>query len=125
VQGDRVRLQQVFWNLVRNAIKFTPAGGRIEIAASCRAGEAVVRVSDNGIGIPPDQLERIFAAFEQGRPDTAARFGGLGLGLAICRLLTEAHGGRVTADSAGPNQGAAFTVTLPASPRAAATLPAA
>ncbi|HEX4795979.1 MAG TPA: ATP-binding protein [Humisphaera sp.] len=114
VSGDATRLQQVFWNLIRNAIKFTPPGGRIFVRTSnAGSGELLVEVRDNGIGIDPQKLSKIFEAFEQAGPDIAARFGGLGLGLAIVQGLVEAHGGTITAGSEGINRGAVFSVRLP------------
>jgi signal transduction histidine kinase len=114
VLGDSTRLQQILWNLIRNAIKFTPPGGRIAVrTADAPDGWVLVDVIDNGIGIAPEKLSRIFDAFEQGGPDVAARFGGLGLGLAIAQGLAEAHGGKISAFSAGLDQGATFTVRLP------------
>ncbi|HSZ57600.1 MAG TPA: HAMP domain-containing sensor histidine kinase [Tepidisphaeraceae bacterium] len=114
VQGDPTRLQQIFWNLIRNAIKFTPPGGRVTIHTS-NAPDGAMRVDviDNGIGIAPEKLSRIFEAFEQASPDVAARFGGLGLGLAIAQGLAEAQGGAITAASAGLDRGTIFTVRLP------------
>jgi signal transduction histidine kinase len=114
VEGDPIRLQQVFWNLLRNAIKFTPAGGRVQIA-SRHAGDShiTVEITDTGIGIDPSQLSKIFQAFEQGDPDIQVRFGGLGLGLAICQAVTDAHRGRIIAASRGRGAGATFAVTLP------------
>lgn len=112
--GDPVRLQQVFWNLVRNALKFTPEGGRVTVRTfNPRPETVVVEVADTGIGIEPQRLSSIFQAFEQGGPDITARFGGLGLGLAIVQALADAHGATVRAASAGPNQGATFTVSFP------------
>jgi signal transduction histidine kinase len=112
--GDADRLQQVFWNLLRNAIKFTPEGGRITVRAHrCDGNKVSVEVSDSGIGIDPDRLKVIFAAFEQGGTDVPARFGGLGLGLAICQAVCAAHGGTVIAESEGRGHGSTFTVTLP------------
>ena len=114
VWGDPTRLQQIFWNLIRNAIKFTPAGGRVAIRSSnTENGNVVIEVTDNGIGIEPEKLSLIFNAFEQAGPDIAARFGGLGLGLAIAQGLTTAHGGAISATSAGIDTGATFTVRLP------------
>jgi len=114
VNGDAVRLQQVFWNLIRNAIKFTPAGGKIRITIRMTADrQMAIEFTDSGIGIEQPQLAKIFQAFEQGGPDIQARFGGLGLGLAICQGIVEAHRGSVTAASAGKGMGATFTVTLP------------
>ena len=119
VRGDGARLQQVFWNLIKNAIKFTPEGGRVEVSTRCEAcGEdaserLVVTVADTGVGIEPDVLPRIFDAFVQGDGSINRTFGGMGLGLAITRALVEAHGGTIAAASDGPGQGATFTVTLP------------
>jgi signal transduction histidine kinase len=116
VLGDGVRLQQIFWNLIRNALKFTPDSGRIRVATMNDAiGRVAIEVSDNGIGIDPQRLSSIFEAFEQGGPDITARFGGLGLGLAICQALAEAHGGKVHASSPGPGQGSIFSVNIPTS----------
>jgi signal transduction histidine kinase len=115
VWGDPTRLQQIFWNLIRNAIKFTPAGGKITIrSANATNGNVLVEVADDGIGIDPEKLSLIFDAFEQAGPDVAARFGGLGLGLAIAQGLTAAHNGVISAQSPGPDQGATFTLRLPA-----------
>jgi signal transduction histidine kinase len=114
VHGDPVRLQQIFWNLIRNAIKFTPEGGRVTVRSfNDDAGHVVVQVADTGIGIDPHRLSLIFQAFEQGGPDITARFGGLGLGLAIAQGLTQAHGGAIRAASDGPDRGSLFTVEFP------------
>ena len=113
VDGDPARLQQVFWNLVKNAIKFTPRGGRIGVRGRQEQGQAVVEVIDSGRGIPPEMLPRIFNAFEQGGGDVTRQFGGLGLGLAICKTMVELHGGTIEAHSEGPGKGATFTVRLP------------
>jgi signal transduction histidine kinase len=124
VEGDPVRLQQIFWNLIRNAIKFTPEGGRIAIRTlNAPSGHVVVEVSDTGIGIDPQRLSLIFQAFEQGGPDITARFGGLGLGLAIAQGLTRAHGGTIRAASDGPNRGSVFTVEFPILPKPAQSSP--
>jgi PAS domain S-box-containing protein len=118
VEADPTRLQQVFWNLLRNAAKFTPAGGRLIVRSrpegDATAGRLLVEVSDTGIGIEPDLLPVIFDAFRQGEALAMRRFGGLGLGLAISKALVEAHGGRLTASSAGTGRGATFTVELAA-----------
>lgn len=112
--GDAKRLQQVFWNLLKNASKFSPDGSAIEVGVG-RAGDVLeVRVSDRGVGFAPEAADRIFAAFEQGGEAVTHRYGGLGLGLAIARAVVEAHGGSVQAHSDGPGQGATFTVRLPA-----------
>jgi signal transduction histidine kinase len=113
VSGDAVRLQQVFWNVLKNAIKFTPQGGRIAIRSWNEDGQLRVSVSDTGSGITPEEMPRIFTAFEQGREAAASRFGGLGLGLSITALLVREHRGRIWAESAGRDQGAAFHLELP------------
>jgi signal transduction histidine kinase len=126
VQADPGRLQQIFWNLIRNAVKFTATGGRVEVrTANPEPNSLAVEIIDTGIGIDADSLKRIFAAFEQGQGAALRRTGGLGLGLAISRALVEAHGGTLEGFSAGRDQGATFRVTLPASeaPPAAARSP--
>lgn len=118
IAGDPVRMQQVFWNLLRNAVKFTPVGGRVSIISRRLAGDKVsIEFSDTGIGIPPERLAKIFEAFEQAEPDIQVRFGGLGLGLAICQALVEAHHGSITAQSEGRDHGATFTVVVPLAPQ--------
>jgi CheY-like chemotaxis protein len=108
-----MRLQQVFWNVLKNAVRFTPSGGEITIRSRpAAADEWCVEIADNGVGIEPQDLERIFAPFTQG--PHGHRFGGLGLGLAISRRLVELHGGRITAQSDGARHGATFSVYLPA-----------
>jgi signal transduction histidine kinase len=115
--GDANRLQQVVWNLLANAIKFTPSGGRIEVRVE-RAGEDVqILVSDTGQGIGPDFLPFIFDRFRQADGTTTRQHGGLGLGLAIVRHLVELHGGTIGADSEGEGKGATFTVNLPLAPQ--------
>jgi signal transduction histidine kinase len=111
VAGDRNRLQQVFANLLRNAIKFTPKGGRVELDVERRGTEASVAVSDSGSGIRPELLANVFEHFTQ--DDDNRSGGGLGLGLAIVRHVVQRHGGIVEAESAGVGQGARFTVRLP------------
>ena len=113
VWADAPRLSQVFWNLLNNAIKFTPEGGTVTVRSWLEAGEVVVQISDTGVGIPAESLGHIFNAFEQGDLGTTRRFGGLGLGLAISKAIVELHGGRLAAESEGTGQGAAFTVRLP------------
>jgi signal transduction histidine kinase len=113
VRGDTGRLQQAIWNLVSNAIKFTPAGGSVTIATTAASGQVSIVVSDTGAGIDPVVLPLIFERFRQGDSGTARAHMGLGLGLAIARSLVQAHGGTVTATSAGVGRGATFTIQLP------------
>jgi PAS domain S-box-containing protein len=113
IVGDTTRLQQVLWNLLTNAVKFTPSGGRIEVLLGRRGGDAELRVRDTGQGIAPDLLPRIFDRFRQGDSSTTRVQGGLGLGLAIARQLVELHGGAIKAESAGEGQGTTMTVILP------------
>lgn len=114
VVGDDARLQQVLSNIVRNALKFSTAGSEVRLASRIDAdGFITCSCSDEGVGIKPEVMERIFVAFEQADKDVARRFGGLGLGLAIARHLTQQHGGTLTAHSDGPGRGATFTVRLP------------
>ncbi|MFB3818964.1 MAG: PAS domain S-box protein [Candidatus Methylomirabilales bacterium] len=114
VAGDPDRLQQVFRNLLANAVKFTPAGGHIEVGLEQAAAEAVVAIRDSGVGIAPDVLPHVFERFRQGDASMTRRHSGLGLGLALVRQLVELHGGSVHAASPGVDQGATFTVRLPA-----------
>ena len=118
VWGDSVRLQQVFWNVLKNAIKFTPEGGAIgvETRTAPTRDRIIIRVSDSGIGMTPAELDRVFDAFAQGEHADGHgghQFGGLGLGLAISRMLVELHSGVVRASSPGRGQGATFTIELP------------
>ena len=114
VRGDPARLRQVFWNLLKNAIKFTPESGRIRVETSNRdaEGRLCVRVMDTGIGIDPAHLDRIFRPFEQPASIRGSRGEGLGLGLAITSSLVRAHGGTLVGFSEGPGRGATFTVEL-------------
>jgi signal transduction histidine kinase/ActR/RegA family two-component response regulator len=113
VRADAARLQQVFWNLIKNAIKFTGGGGMIAIRTATIESDGIrVEVTDTGIGITPEVLPRIFEAFEQGSTSITRKFGGLGLGLSISKTLVEAHHGRITAHSAGEGRGATFCVEL-------------
>ncbi len=111
-RADDSRLMQVFWNVIKNAIKFTPEGGAIHIDSVNDDGKVVVRVSDNGIGIEPELLPRIFDSFEQGVRRVQGGQGGLGLGLAISRAILEAHQGQVEASSPGKNRGTMVTISL-------------
>ena len=113
VEGDPARLQQVFWNLLKNSVKFTPLEGRIVIETlNPSADQIEIRTTDTGIGIEPDKLDRIFNAFEQGQSSITRRFGGLGLGLAISKAMVDAHGGSIRGESAGQDQGATFVIEL-------------
>lgn len=112
VKADPARLQQVLWNLVKNAIKFTPEGGSIIVRSRNEGGRLVLEVADTGIGIEPGDLGRIFHPFEQAEDPRTRKFGGLGLGLAISRSIAEAHGGTLTAESPGRDQGATFRLAL-------------
>ncbi|HXM79092.1 MAG TPA: response regulator [Thermoanaerobaculia bacterium] len=113
VVGDPDRLQQVVWNLVSNAIKFTPPGGRVTVELSRADADFQIRVSDTGRGISPEFLPRVFERFHQGDSSTTRAHGGLGIGLAIARHLVELHGGTISAQSPGENAGSFFTVLLP------------
>jgi PAS domain S-box-containing protein len=136
--ADATRLQQIVWNLLANAVKFTPKEGRIELAAKRTASQLEISVTDNGEGIDAEFLPHVFEAFRQAETPSTRVFGGLGLGLSIVRYMVEAHGGTVSAESAGRGKGARFCFTLPiralrqvdaqtskrreASPEAAATM---
>ncbi|MEH2314697.1 MAG: response regulator [Nostoc sp.] len=113
VLGDSARLQQVFWNLLSNAVKFTPIGGKVNVQLECIDAQAQITVSDTGKGIHSDFLLHVFDYFRQGDSTTTRKFGGLGLGLAIARHLVEMHGGTISAESLGEEQGAIFTIKLP------------
>jgi len=129
VHGDSTRLQQVIWNLLSNALKFTPTGGSVVIELAPSGLEVVLSVRDTGIGIEPSFLPQVFERFSQGDGSTTRRAGGLGLGLAIVRHLVEMHGGGVTAESPGLGRGTTFSISLPLStaagarPEAASALP--
>lgn len=112
IAGDAARLQQVFWNLISNAVRFTPAEGTIDVSAHCDGDVAVVRVADTGIGIEREFLSRIFERFAQVHA-SARSSAGLGLGLDIARQLVELHGGTITASSEGAGRGSVFVVRLP------------
>jgi signal transduction histidine kinase/CheY-like chemotaxis protein len=113
VVGDPRRLQQIVWNLVSNAVRFTPQGGRVDITVRQSGHTTELRVSDTGVGIAPELLPHVFERFRQGETGTTRAYGGLGLGLAIVRHLVELHGGSVRAESAGRELGSTFIVTLP------------
>ena len=113
ISGDPDRLQQVFWNLLNNAIKFTPKDGKVQVLLKRVNSHVEVSVIDTGEGIAPDFLPYVFDRFQQGDPSTTRRHGGLGLGLSIVKQLVELHGGNVHVKSGGIGQGATFTVRLP------------
>ncbi len=118
VRGDPARLQQVVWNLLANAIKFTPAGGRVDVRLTRHVDRVRLEVMDNGLGIDGSFLPHLFERFRQADSSPTRTHGGLGLGLAIVRHLVEAHGGAVAAESGGKGKGAHFTVDLPLPPQA-------
>jgi PAS domain S-box-containing protein len=113
IAGDPSRLQQIVWNLLWNAVKFTPEGGTIVVGLRQRDFDVELTVTDTGVGIRPEFLPHIFDRFEQGNPAITRRFGGLGLGLAIVKHLVDLHGGTIGAESEGEGKGARFTVLLP------------
>lgn len=122
---DEVRLQQIFWNVLKNAVKFTPQGGTITIVTSMEGDWLKISITDNGIGMTPPEIERLFAAFSQGdHADKQPRnYGGLGLGLAISHRLVSMQSGRIYATSPGRNKGATFTIELPLAKTENANLP--
>jgi len=113
VSGDQERLQQVVWNLLANAVKFTPSGGSVNVSLKRINSHVEIMVSDTGVGIRHEFLPHVFDRFRQADGSTTRNYGGLGLGLAIVRHLVELHGGAAMAESAGENQGSRFTVRLP------------
>jgi len=123
VYGDGARLQQVFWNLLKNAVKFTPTGGRIEVKTQDSGEKIRIDVIDSGMGIEPEVLPKIFKRFEQGGTDVTRQFGGLGLGLSIARAIVEMHRGAIRAESRGRGWGTTFTVAIPARAEAPTAVP--
>jgi CheY-like chemotaxis protein len=115
LDADAVRLEQVLANLLNNAARYTPTGGRIEISARREGTTAVVSVSDNGVGITAEEMPRLFEIFAQAKPALERASGGLGIGLSLARGLVERHGGTVEARSGGAGQGSEFVVRLPVS----------
>ncbi|HEX8874975.1 MAG TPA: ATP-binding protein, partial [Nitrosospira sp.] len=116
ILGDSNRLQQIFWNLLSNSIKFTPKGGRINIIVEQWGSFLEIRINDSGLGISPEFMPFVFDRFRQGDASLTRQYGGLGLGLAIVKQLVELHGGEVRAESAGTGKGSSFIVNLPLSP---------
>ena len=114
IWADPVRIQQVFWNLINNAVKFTPQKGRISIRSFNKGKQFVFEISDTGIGIEPERAARIFEPFHQGERSITRRFGGLGLGLTISKTLLDLHGGTISVESAGKDQGTTFRIFLDA-----------
>ncbi|KQV37823.1 response regulator [Massilia sp. Root335] len=121
VDGDATRLEQIATNLIDNALKYTPAGGRIEIAVAANEADIVLRVSDSGVGIAPDLLPHVFDVFVQGAISIDRSQGGLGIGLSLVRRLVELHGGSVSASSPGSSGGSTFEIRLPRTEPGAAT----
>jgi len=119
VVGDSVRLQQIFWNVIKNAVKFTPDQSKVTVKSFEAGSKVIVKIIDTGIGIKAGELSRVFNAFSQGdhaNGGISHRFGGLGLGLAISRMLVEMHHGSIYAESAGAGKGATFIIELPLAP---------
>ncbi|MBV7534212.1 response regulator [Duganella sp. sic0402] len=129
IAGDAQRLQQILWNLLSNALKFTPHGGTVTVGVRRDRDDIAISVRDSGIGIAPDFLSHVFERFRQADATTTRQHGGLGLGLAIVKHLVEQHGGTISVDSGGEGLGSCFTLRLPRQnspqPAAAAPLPAA
>jgi CheY-like chemotaxis protein len=113
IMGDPNRVQQILWNLLSNAVKFTPNGGHIQVRVTREGGNAAISVKDSGKGINEEFLPYVFERFRQADGSLTRKYGGLGLGLAIARHLTELHGGSIEAESAGDDQGSVFTVKFP------------
>ncbi|GAB4523358.1 MAG: hypothetical protein Kow0047_33530 [Anaerolineae bacterium] len=118
ILADGDLIQQLLGNIIDNAIKFSPGGGEVRISARLTGEHLQIAVSDQGIGLLPEDLERIFEPFYQVDGSTTRRFGGMGIGLTLCRRIVELHGGRIWAESAGPGQGSTFYIELPMFPEA-------
>ncbi len=116
IRADAVRLQQVLWNVLKNAAKFTPVYGSLTVVTENQGDRLLIHITDTGVGMEPEELSRVFETFVQGnhaRPNSGHRFGGLGLGLAISRMLMELHGASISATSAGVGTGSTFTLSFP------------
>ena len=116
ITADRLRITEVIMNLLDNAIKFTPPGGKIVVEAKKDKNMVQVRVIDNGIGMDKDSQKRLFTRFFQTDSSITRRYGGTGLGLSICKGIIEAHGGKINAESDGLGRGSTFSFTIPISP---------
>jgi signal transduction histidine kinase len=117
--ADRRRLRHVLYNLLENAVKFTPSGGHADVTLAGDEAGLHIRISDTGLGFPADKASTLFQRFEQGDPSSTRLRGGMGMGLALARSLIELHGGAITAASDGMGHGATFTITLPHAQRSA------
>jgi signal transduction histidine kinase len=113
VHGDAIRVNQIIVNLLTNSVKYTPMGGTIDVRLTCARGDAVLVVRDDGMGIAPDMLPKIFEMYSRGSLPDQSKDDGLGIGLALVKGLVELHNGTVEAQSAGEGCGSEFTVTLP------------
>ena len=113
IVADERRVQQILWNLLHNAVKFTPSGGRVAVEATCDGGSLCLQVIDTGQGIPPEFLPFVFDRFRQADPSTTRGSWGLGIGLSIAKHLVELHGGTIAASSDGADRGSVFVVRLP------------
>ena len=123
IQGDANRIQQIIWNVLSNAVKFTPSGGSVQVRAEQEGRSIAITIEDSGEGIPPDFLPFIFDRFRQAKSSMSRTHGGLGLGLALVRQLVEMQGGQVTATSAGAGLGSTFRIVFPAASAVALTFP--
>jgi CheY-like chemotaxis protein len=123
IEADSARVHQILCNLLKNAIKFTPSGGKVVLSATCDASDVKFMVQDTGIGVDPTHLSKVFDRFNKQDGSTTRAHGGLGIGLSIVKHLVNLHNGRIEAYSKGVGQGATFTVWLPRSTQAAASMP--
>ena len=113
VRADPLRLEQVVWNLLNNAVKFTAPGGNVQVSLRTEGDDAILVIADDGEGIDPEFLPRVFEMFRQADPSNKRKHGGMGIGLALVRRLVELQGGAVAAASEGKGKGATFTVRIP------------
>ena len=123
IEADERKLKQVMYNLMSNAVKFTPDGGKVSVAVqTCNSSGVEISVSDTGIGICPEDLERIFSPFEQVETSKSRKYQGTGLGLSLTKRLVELHGGKIRVESEGVGKGATFNFTIPMAPEEHYTL---